>query len=191
MSEPIVIRGYSVVFRLERRLHRIDRWRIPLPYGLPMLAIAYAAVALAVVIALTQAPVVGAVVGAAPAPLRFVVVPVGVGIALTRARPDGRPAHRHLHALLTHKLTARRRATAARRADRLAAHRLDAVRLAGGAHDLAARRGRVRGPAGVVLRAPARARTRGPVIHLTPRAGWLRRPQLIRLQAGQRLEVRP
>lgn len=191
MTEPIVIRGYSVVFRLERRLHRIDRWRIPLPYGLPMLAVAYATAALAIVIVLSQTPVVGPVIGMAPAPLRFVLVPVGVGVALTRARPDGRPAHRHLQALLTHKITARRQVTAARRADRLGLHRLDAVRLAGGPDDLAARRGRIRGPVKVVLRAPARARTRGPAVHLTPEEGRLSRPKILRLKPGQRLEVHP
>jgi len=190
MSQPIVIRGYSVVFRLERRLHRIDRWRIPLPYGLPLLAVAYATAVLAIVILLSQVPAVGGVVGAAPAPLRLVLVPVGVGIVLTRARPDGRPAHRHLGALLAHRLAARC-VTAARPADRLGPHLLEPVRMLGGAHDIDKRRGRVRGPATVILSTPARARTRGHALHLSPRAGRLRRPRQVRLKVGQRLEVSP
>jgi len=35
-QQTLQIRSFRVVFDLERRLHKIDRWRIPLPYGVPV-----------------------------------------------------------------------------------------------------------------------------------------------------------
>src|SRR4051812_4152503 len=89
----VQIRSFRVVFDLERRIHRIDKIRIPLPYGLPLRSVAYACTALATVVALAQLPLVGAVVGVLPAPIRFVALPGGVAYGLTQVRVDGRPAH--------------------------------------------------------------------------------------------------
>ena len=90
------IRSFRVVFQLERRLHRIQHWKLPLPYGLPLRGLAYGAFVLAAILLLGWLPVIGAVVGLMPPPVRFLLAPVGAGFFLSRARVDGRPAHRFL-----------------------------------------------------------------------------------------------
>lgn len=92
-DERLQIRSYRVVFDLERRIHRIDRYRIPLPYGLPLRSIAYALAGLLAVIALGRLPVLGALLALLPVPARLVLVPMAVSVALTRLRVDGRSAH--------------------------------------------------------------------------------------------------
>jgi hypothetical protein len=81
-----------VVFSLERRLHRIDRFRIPLPYGLPLRSVGYSAFILAAVLAAGRLPAIGAVVAGLPAPVRFTVLPAMGAVLLTRLRVDGRHA---------------------------------------------------------------------------------------------------
>src|SRR4051812_41262977 len=101
------IRSFRVVFALERRIHRVDRFRIPLPYGLPVRAAVYAIVALALIVLAGRLPVVGELIGVLPAPLRFVALPAAIGFLLSRARVDGRPAHRFLVSYARHRCTAR------------------------------------------------------------------------------------
>jgi hypothetical protein len=92
-SEGFVVRSFSGVFALERRLFKVDRWRIPVPYGVPVRGLGYAFAALAALAVLSSLPVLGALIGALPAPVRWLVVPVGCGYALTQIRVDGRCAH--------------------------------------------------------------------------------------------------
>ena len=40
-SRGIQLRGYRRVFRIERRLYKFDRWRIPYPHGVPLRGIGY------------------------------------------------------------------------------------------------------------------------------------------------------
>ena len=87
------IRSFRVVFDLERRIHRIDRFRVPLPYGLPLRSLAYAIGGLAIVLTAQALPVLGPMVRLLPAPLRLMLVPVALSVALTRLRLDGRSAH--------------------------------------------------------------------------------------------------
>jgi hypothetical protein len=42
-SAGLEVRSFRVVFQLERRLHRIQHWKLPLPYGLPLRGLAYGA----------------------------------------------------------------------------------------------------------------------------------------------------
>src|SRR3954471_15511551 len=94
MSEhEIRIRSFGVVFDLERRIHRIDRFRVPLPYGLPLKSIAYAAIGLLAVLIAQKLPIVGSVLAGLPTPARYVLVPIGISYVLTRYRVDGRSAH--------------------------------------------------------------------------------------------------
>jgi len=95
-DQKLEIRSFRVVFQLERRLHRIQHWKLPLPYGLPLRGLAYGAFVLTAILLLGRLPVVGAVVGLMPPPVRFLLAPVGAGFFLSRARVDGRPAHRFL-----------------------------------------------------------------------------------------------
>lgn len=101
------IRSFRVVFALERRIHRVDRFRIPLPYGLPVRAAVYAFVALVLIVLAGRLPAVGELIQLPPAPLRFVAMPIGIGFLLSRARVDGRPAHRFLVSYARHRCAAR------------------------------------------------------------------------------------
>ena len=101
------IRSFRVVFALERRIHRIDRFRIPLPYGLPVRAAVYAFGALVLVVLAGRLPAVGELIRLLPAPLRFVAIPIGIGFVLSRVRVDGRPAHRFLVSYARHRYSPR------------------------------------------------------------------------------------
>ena len=89
----IPIRSYRVCFDLERRIHQVDRWRIPVPYGIPLRGIAYAVTCLIGVVVVQGLPLIGTVLGALHPALRLVILPVGVAYAACQLRVDGRPAH--------------------------------------------------------------------------------------------------
>ncbi|MFL5844341.1 MAG: hypothetical protein ACJ762_06575 [Solirubrobacteraceae bacterium] len=93
MDDGLQIRSFRVVFDLERRIHRIDRFRVPLPYGLPLRSAGYAMAGLLAVLLLAGLPVTGPVIGLLPAPARFVLLPAAVSYALTSVKLDGRSAH--------------------------------------------------------------------------------------------------
>src|SRR5207248_2783090 len=101
------IRSFRAVFRLERRIYKFDRWRIPIPYGVPVWGIAYSAAALALIVVAGRLPAVGPLVGLAPAPLRLVLAPLAAGALLNGVEPDGRRAHVFVAAWLRHRLGAR------------------------------------------------------------------------------------
>ena len=184
------IRSFHVVFRLERRLHRIDRWRLPFPHGVPVAAIGHGAVVLVAVIVLGQLPVFGALISGLPAPVAYVLIPGACASALTRLRIDGRPAHRHLLALLTGAIRGRRTA-AARTAPMGALHITDATLLTHGPDRAGYPHAVVTGPATVRLRRPARAHARARTLRLTPQRGrLLHQVRIIRVADGQRLLIR-
>src|SRR3954451_9679817 len=92
MSEhEIPIRSFGVVFDLERRIHKIDRFRVPLPYGLPLRSLGYAILALSIVLVASGVPLIGKPIVGIPAPLRLVGLPVAAAYALTGLHIDGRP----------------------------------------------------------------------------------------------------
>ena len=102
-----MVRSYRLCFELERRIHKIDRWRIPVPYGVPLRGIAYALAAIAAVIALSGLPLAGDLLGALHPAIRLVVLPVAAGYALCRVQVDGRPAHAAALAWLRFRVGAR------------------------------------------------------------------------------------
>lgn len=163
--EPLRIRSYRVVFRLERRLHRIGNWRVPLPHGLPLAGACYFALALCLVLILGRIPLVGALLGVLPAPARLAVLPAAAALALLRWRPDGRPPPRALLALARHRLGAQR--LAAFRSAPLGVVRLADLHLAPGSGGTRLRRAVLRGRAGGVgatLRYPCAISGRGRVL---------------------------
>lgn len=187
------IRSFHVVFALERRLHHIDRWRLPFPYGVPVRAIAYAAGALLVIVVAGRLPLTGALTGLMPAPLRYVLAPAAIGAALARLRVDGRPAHRHLLARLAHQLgPARRSGVRASPAVGTLLRLVEPCVIAPDGTGPAYRPARITGPAQLLLRYPAEGRQRGRRLRLV-QAGEepLDRPQRVTLQAGQTLEIGP
>ena len=160
MDQPREIRSYRVVFSLERRLHRVDRFRIPLPYGLPLRSVGYAALLFALVLLLGRVPGLGAAVGSLPTPIRFAVIP-GVGsFLLTRVRIDGRPAGAAGISVIGFLAQPRQLAAwRPRRWDRVV--RVADLTVAPGAEGPFIRRGVVRGPCEVLLQVAVGARRRG------------------------------
>lgn len=190
MGQRREIRSYGVVFSLERRLHRIDRFRIPLPYGLPLRSVGYAAVLLTLVLAVHRVPGVGALLGALPTPFRIAVVP-GVGsYLLTRVRIDGRPAGAATAGALVYLVQPRRLAAwQPRQWDRVV-HVSD-LTLAPSGDGPALRRGTVRGPCDVALQCPVTARRRRRSTIVTrARHGHVVSGGSIVLDPGERLVVR-
>jgi hypothetical protein len=150
VSGRLEVRSYRTCFDLERRIHRIDRWRLPVPWGVPLRGVVYALAALAAIFVGGALPLVGGAIGALPAPLRLVVLPVGVAVMLFRWRVDGRPAHRALVALARQSLGGQQIASYRRRRS-VAATRYAIVAVARDAPDSGAR-ARVVGPARVTVR---------------------------------------
>jgi hypothetical protein len=186
------IRSFGVVFRLERRLHKIDRWRLPLPYGLPVVGLAYALAALLALLVLAQLPLLGDALALLPAPVRYVLLPGALGLALARGRWDGRPAHHALAAwarfrLGPQQLSAFRPCPAPGQVLRIK----EPITLVADATDSRLRPARIHGAGSLVLLLPARATVRGARLSLTAAGGEpLRRPRRIRLGPGQRIRIR-
>ena len=188
-DDRIVLRSYRLAFELERRIHRIDRFRIPLPYGLPLEALGYGAAVLVLVVLLRQLPVLGALLDVLPLPAQLVFLPGAAAHLLCRTTEDRRPVHEVLAA----------RALRVLHPSHLIA--LEPVRR----FDLATsdwtqvgdeRRptlvaGVVRGPAEVVLRQSARAALTPNAVTLEAMGGApLDSPRTVRLERDQRLVIR-
>lgn len=172
MTEPanrITVRSYRTCFRVERRIYKLDRWRLPAPWGVPLRGIGYAAAALVAVLLLTRLPVLGGLLDDVHPVFRLGGVPMLAAYVLCAFEPDGRPAHRAIVARVRVRL--RPRYVAAPRAVPAPGTivRLADVTLAADERTSAYRPARVVGPARVVLRYPGRAR----------RSGWRRRRMTI------------
>lgn len=189
-DDDIEIRSFRAVFDLERRIHKIDRWRIPLPYGLPLRSIAYAVAALVAVLMAQRCPGVGALLGALPVPARYVVLPCAAAWLLTRAMLDGRPAH--VAAVSAARFLVGARCLAGGRAARWR----DTARVA----DLVVvpdersprmRPAVIRGPASVLLRHSFGSRQRRRTLIIEPSGERARMSGTrVRLQRDQRLVIR-
>ncbi|MGA7704123.1 MAG: hypothetical protein WB998_04430 [Solirubrobacteraceae bacterium] len=93
------IRSYRRVFDLERRIYRIDRLRLN-PSGVPLRGILYCLVLVALTLAISSLPVIGAAVKAMPWYMRDLGLPGASAAVLTMIRIEGRPAHLTLRSLL-------------------------------------------------------------------------------------------
>jgi hypothetical protein len=166
-SGKVVIRSFRLVFdRGYRRLFKIDRYRLPFAYGLPILGIVYAAlVALALVVA-AKLPVAGPALAALPPPIHWVAIPGGLSMVMLHWRPDGLKPHAALWAWLEAAFTVRDLSCwqpAERDADAL---ELGEIACAPDGREGRYRPGRVSGPAEVLLRYPARGWQRGRRLHV-------------------------
>ena len=189
-DDRVVLRSYRLAFDIERRLHRIDRFRIPLPYGVPLIGLAYGiAVAIVVVIA-TGMPGVGVLLAALPWPVRVIFIPVASAHLLCRTRADGRPAHEALVARARRVMAPSHLAGLDVRPDVRIAE-LDEVTLSPDERGDRYRRSTVTGPAQVVLRLPAKATPRRRTLEIRQSGDApLFRARTLRLAPGQRLVVR-
>ncbi|HEX8083342.1 MAG TPA: TcpE family conjugal transfer membrane protein [Solirubrobacteraceae bacterium] len=186
----VAIRSFRVVFDLERRIHKVDRIRLPLPYGLPLRSVAYAIVALAAVVAFARLPIVGALVAAVPTPVRLAVLPAVIAYALTQLRPDGRPAHWFLLAWARQRL-APARVVALAPVRRRRAERLGDFVLAPDERDVRYRGGVIDGPAVALLRLSVEPRARGETLELRSAGEQpLYRGRRLVLSPGQRAVLR-
>jgi hypothetical protein len=189
-NQTVPIQSFRVCFNLERRIHKIDRWRLPLPYGLPLRSIGYFGVLLALILFAQQLPVIGAATGMLHPSLRYVAIPVGFASVLTRWRVDGRLPHRAGLAWLRHQ-TAPARVASFRAAPAPGPVQLAAIAFAPDERCARLRRGIVEGPANVVIRYGAQLRPRGRTLHVRPTGGRpLWRGKHVAIGKGQRLVVR-
>src|SRR3954452_14245705 len=128
-DDRITLRSYRLAFELERRLQRVDRFRIPVPYGIPLVALGYAAAAVIVGMVSSVLPVTGLAIGLLPWPMRVIMLPSLAAHLLCRMRSDGRRAHeaaaaRLLFLVRPHRLVGLQRSRSAGR------QRLDDVVIA-------------------------------------------------------------
>jgi hypothetical protein len=189
--EALQIRSYRVIFDLERRIYRVDRWRLPVSWGVPLRSLGYGAAALLAVLLAHQLPLLGDAIRALPAPVRLLFVPGGIAYALTAVRVDGRPAHTGALALARHWLGPRWVAAFESCGEHPGSvFRFDDLTLSPDEGGPRLRRARVAGPATVLLRYPGRGRVKGRRLWLeqaSERAMY--RGKVVRLQEGQRLEL--
>src|SRR5262245_41211514 len=101
------VRSYRLVFRRRWRIFRLQGWRIPLPGGLELRAVGYWLACLALVGLLGGLPLLGSLIGAVPAALRLLALPVAAAWALSRWEVDGRSPHRALLGLAAWRLRPR------------------------------------------------------------------------------------
>jgi len=153
----VPVRSYrDVVDVVERRIFRVDRWRIPSAGGVSVAAIGYFVASLVCVLALSKLPVLGQLLEALQPALRFIGIPVICAWTLTSWQVDGRRPHHALVAGFRHRLSARTLAglrPAPAVGTRLAP--VEAVTIAPCGDEPRYRSGRVKGPATVLLRYPA------------------------------------
>lgn len=182
-TETKVVRSYRLVFRRRWRIFRIQSWRIPLPGGLELRLIGYWLACLAAIAILSRLPLLGLPLAAMPAPIRLLLAPLLGAWTLCHWELDGRPPHRAILGLAGWRL--RPRVIAAGRrvpAPGTELSPLDALVLAPDLESPALPRGRIKGPARLLLRYPVAARRRGATVRVRRRPGPA-------LHKGQVLEV--
>jgi hypothetical protein len=104
----IEIRSYRRVFDLERRIYRLDRWRLN-PGGLPVRGIVYLLAVLAALAILLRLPLVGTALGRLPWYLLDFALPLLVSMLLALVHLEGRPFHVAALALLRFRARSPRR----------------------------------------------------------------------------------
>jgi hypothetical protein len=186
----IPIRSFRNCFKLERRIHKIDRWRIPVPFGIPLRGLGYALAAEVAVLVLWRLPVAGIAVGALRPELRFLVLPLGLAFVLTRWEIDGRPAHATLRSWTAMRLRPAR-LCAWRSAPPPGPVAFGPVTVAPDDRCARLRPAVIRGPAHVLVRYPFRAQERWRTLQLEPEPGPPRwRGKEITVGRGQRVVIR-
>jgi hypothetical protein len=186
----VQIRSHRNCFKLERRIHKIDRWRIPLPFGIPLRGLGYAIATALAMLVLGRLPGLGLALKPVTPVVRFVVVPIAVAYVLTRWELDGRPAHAMLRSWALMGLRSRR-LVAWRPAPPPGKVALAAVTVAADERGARLRPAVTHGPARVLIRYPFRARARGRTLLIDPERGAPRwRGKEIHLRDGQRAVIR-
>jgi hypothetical protein len=158
LSTGVEVRSYrDVVDSVERRIYRVDRWRLPAPQGIPVRALAYGAATLAGLLVASGLPLIGWALAMVPASARYLALPALVGWALSTLAVDGRPPH-HVVAAAASFAARRRVASAVRGAPAIGSvlTPVASIQVAPAGDEARYRAGRVRGPATIALRCPAK-----------------------------------
>jgi TcpE family len=100
-SQHTLVRSYGLVFKIERKLFKIDRWRLPLPGGLELRAIVYGATILFGMLIASRLPIVGLALGLLPGPLHWALIPGGLTFVLLKLQIEGRAPHRVLASMIS------------------------------------------------------------------------------------------
>jgi hypothetical protein len=188
------VRSFREVFQIERRLFRVDRWRIPVRSGVEVRAIVYALACYAALLVARVIPPVAALHDLLPAPIGWLILPAGGALALARFRPDGRIPHHAAWSVTRWVLSARR--VAGLRPDRqvgvVGLVESEVVVCSDWRDGTASLHGDVVGPARVTARRAARLSSakRGAVLVLDLAGPALRRGAVLDLGEGERIEVR-
>lgn len=157
-----VVRSYHLVFRGRWRIYRIQNWRVPLPGGLELRSIGYWLVCLLVVVILGRMPLLSSAMGAMPESLRLAALPLIGAWALSRWEVDGRSPHRALFGVAAWWF--RPRAMAGMRRCPAIGNVLVPIQRVTMAPDLYGStypRGRIVGPARMLLRYPVQVSLEG------------------------------
>lgn len=157
-SHHTVVRSYALVFKIERKLFKIDRWRLPLPGGLEVRAILYAIGILLGMLVASRLPGIGLLLGLLPAPLHWGLIPGGLTFILLKLQIEGRAPHRVLASLASWYLS-EHLITAASKADRPGISApIDTIWIVPDWHTPRYRTAEITGPTCVVCRYPVQAR---------------------------------
>lgn len=92
-DQHLEIRSYRSLFRFQRRIFRFGEVKLPVPGGIEVRSIGYAAGVLAGIYVLGQLPVIGAALAAVPWYLHWVVGPGLIVYAMTTYEYEGRAPH--------------------------------------------------------------------------------------------------
>ena len=161
-SRGIQLRGYRRVFRIERRLYKFDRWRIPYPHGVPLRGIGYFLAVEFGVVVLSRMPGAGALVALWGPLISFLGVPLFGAFVLMQGWIDGRPPHHALASVIAWWLGPRDLAGLAacpRRGSEIVP--VAELTVAFDARESFPVPGRVRGPVLVTFRYPGEVRAEG------------------------------
>lgn len=178
-----VVRSYRVVFRRRWRIYRIEKWRLPLPGGLELRTVGYWVAGLLLMLVMSRLPVLSVGLALLPGSVRLGAIPLIAAWALSGWEVDGRPPHRVLAGVVSWWL--RPRVIAGLRpcpAADTAVVPLRRLVMAPDLHGPTYPRGRVVGPARMLLRYPARVCVEG-----VP--WWSRSPGTMRFNGAKRWRV--
>lgn len=161
-SRGIQLRGYRRVFRIERRLFRFDRWRIPYPHGIPLRGIGYFLALVLCMFVLSRLPLLGALIGLWSPAVPYLGLPLIGAFLLMQGRIDGRPPHHVLVSLARWSLSPRCLAGLSpcpREGAEVVP--VQEITVAFDARESFLVKGRIRGPAAVTFRYPAVVKVEG------------------------------
>jgi hypothetical protein len=185
------VRSFRLVFDLERRLFKLERWRLPFPYGLPLKGIVYAVGVLCSLLLLASAPIAGDALALLPPPVRFLLLPIGIAYLLAQVQVDGRSAHETAAAWVRKQLGGRRVAAFRTAPLRGTVILFGPITFVPDERATWYRQASVSGPARILLRYPASAHQRRTTLLLeqtSDRPMW--HGKRIALSDGQRLLLR-